>query len=90
MTPLDLEILSHYYVTPEPHPNQEAHAVQASIGCFVSDGILEQRPRTGENPLLSYQLTEKGVAFLQLLLQTPYPKQVFVDDSGNVIEYSWP
>ena len=82
MTPNDLEILIHCNVCPEPHPRLHALAVEESIRNFIRDGILEVGEK--EN---TFKTTEKGRAWLQMILKTPYPALVWVDEDGWKIEY---
>jgi len=77
MTPNDLEILIHCYVSPEEHPRINAPAVMESIGKFVDDDILEERITDGDKML--FKVTEKGVAFLRMILSTPYPIKVWIN-----------
>lgn len=79
-TPNDIEILIHCYTCPAPHPRIEAGAVQETIKRFVSDGIIEQ---CGEE---FYHTTEKGKAWLESILQVPYPTRAWVDKDNNIIE----
>ncbi len=83
MTPNDIEILIHYHSCPEPHPRIHAPAVEDSIRNFLADGILELRKTDKED---TFRTTEKGRAWLQMILDTPYPTLVWVDEKGNKIE----
>lgn len=78
MTPNDLEVLIHCYVSPERHPRIDAPAVREAIKKFIRDGIIDERHRT----------TEKGEAWLELILRVPYPKKAYVDEEGKVIRYT--
>ena len=81
MTPNDLEILIHCNCFAEVHPRSHTPAVKGSITQFVFDGILERRP---EYLCLDiYKLTEKGRAWFEMILETPYPTLVWVDSRGK-------
>jgi len=80
MTPNDLEILIHYYVSNEPHPRLNAPAVQHSIEKFVLDGIFKLYVIGNKT-----RITEKGKAWLKTILSVPYPQKVWVDENGDVI-----
>lgn len=80
-TPSDIEILIHYYVSPEPHPREDAPAVTATIQMYLRDGIFEINTLCDSG----YNVTEKGAIWLHILRNIPYPKQVWTDKEGNVI-----
>lgn len=65
MTPLELQILIHCYITLTEHPNKDAPAVKEAFNKFKADGIIE--------PTFN-RLTEKGRAWLEVILNTPCPK----------------
>ncbi len=73
MTPNDLEVLIHYHTSSGPHPRIKAPAVSESINGFLKDGILK---RTGD---LNIVVTEMGRAWLDIILETPYPTMVWAD-----------
>ena len=77
-SPLEIEVLLHYYYSPDPHPKHNTEGVVNIIHKFRNHGIFTDQVQP--------YLTDKGKAWLHLILNTPYPKQVFVDQFGNVIE----
>jgi hypothetical protein len=79
MTPNDIEVLIHCYVTPCIHPRIEAPAVIGAMRAFASEGILEKQD--GE----MYSVTDKGEALMNMLCSTPLPVQVWADGCGNII-----
>jgi len=82
LTPNALEILIHYFVCPDPHPRFHAPAVKEAISHFLEEGILESNDSLD---LGTYSLTDKGGAWLTIILQTPYPKQVWIDQDNKMI-----
>ena len=88
-TPNDIEVLLHYYVSPEPHPRVEADAVRQTIGRYLKEGILEEDKEgtfvEGTKKLNCYCVTDKGKAWLRLILSVPYPKQAWVGQDGKII-----
>ena len=78
ITPIELEVLIYHYCSPEPYPYRESPAGSAAIKKFREDGIF--------NTAIHPQVTDKGKAWLKLILDVPYPRQVFVDQNNNVIE----
>lgn len=77
-SPLEIEVLLHYYYWLDPHPKHNTEGVAKIIHKFRVDGIFTDQVQP--------YLTDKGKAWLHLILNTPYPKQAFVDQHNNVIE----
>jgi hypothetical protein len=74
MTPNDLDILIHYYVCPDIHERYYAPAVMESCREFVQSGIFVS---SGEDGIFS--VTEKGRAWMELILNTPMPILKWID-----------
>lgn len=74
MTPNDIEILLHYYTTPEPHERVSAPAVIKAIKNFRQRGILED----SDNPS-GLRVSEKGEKLVEMLCETPDPINVWID-----------
>lgn len=72
MTPCELQILLHYYVSPELYEYRDAPAVRDFTQSFVFREIL--RPKGDV-----YELTDLGLYWLRSILNTPVPKIVYVD-----------
>ena len=72
MTPNDIEVLLHCHVSPQPHPRNNAPAVQAAIACFMRDELIEPivdcPQREGQE---IYITTAKGKALVAKLCATP-------------------
>ena len=79
MTPNELEILMHYYISPKPHPRIDAPACQETTQKFMDDGIFEF------NGGDSYLVTEKGQAWIRMILKTPYPIPAYIDHKGKEV-----
>ncbi len=78
-SPLEIELLIHFYACAEDHPRRNAPAVEEAICNFVLDGIFELRSNR-------IQVTEKGRAWLKVILSTEYPSLAWVDKNGQVID----
>ncbi len=76
-SPITLEIVLHYYYSPDPYPH-DSPAAKDSIQRLINDGILKSNP---------VRITDKGIAWVLVLLRTPYPQLVstWVDANGVVI-----
>lgn len=79
-TPNEIEVLLHYHVSPEPHPRIGYGAVTEAVHRFARNGILSKVE--GDR----YTLTDRGKAWLQEILSVPYPRQAWVNSTGEVIE----
>ncbi len=79
MTPLAIEILLHFHVSPLPHPLSAYPAVAAEIESQLNNGLIEEEKA-------SYRTTERGKAHVQQLCNLPFPTQMWVDKDGNKID----
>ena len=79
MTPLGITVVLHYYTTPEALPNSDAPAVREMVSSLIRDGIL------GREALGLPFVTDRGRAWIELLLRTPFPRMAWVDENGNDI-----
>lgn len=80
MTPNDIEIILHYYTTPEPHPRKDFPEVIKSTNNFMNNGLI-----SFSNGMSGYAVTPKGKAYIKLLLSIPFPEEAFLDQYGNKI-----
>ena len=80
MTPNDIEVLIHCYVSAAPHPRGEAPAVQEAYRDLRANGLIEQ-----DVQLSHYHTTDRGEAHVKLLCATPWPTQIWVDHNGKRI-----
>ncbi|MCK4782116.1 MAG: hypothetical protein KAV87_00085 [Desulfobacteraceae bacterium] len=78
MSPNDLEILIHFYVSPTQHPRAEY--IDAACDAMKGKGLLDIDGH------FKWFITSKGKAFLQCILATPFPKQVWLDGNGKLID----
>ena len=81
-TPCEIDVLLHYYTTPERHEHDTAGAVVSAISRFIKDGMIQ----TDSQSASGYRVTEKGEFFITMLMSTPLPESAFVDPrtrSGN-------
>jgi hypothetical protein len=82
ISPNDLEILIHYNSNPiTPFPRTGAPAVDDAIDRFIDNEIIRSTARQS-----CYKLTSKGRAWLQCILATPFPKKVWLDGNGKLID----
>lgn len=78
MTPLAIEILLHFHVSPLPHPLSAYPAVADEIESQLRDGLIEEEKA-------SYRTTERGKAHIRQLCNLPFPTQMWADKDGNKI-----
>ena len=74
MTPNDIEILLHFYTTPEPHERMDALAVKEAIESFLERKILVY-----DNGDARFHVTGKGEKLVHMLCETPDPIQRWLD-----------
>ena len=75
-TPNDIDVMLHYYASPTIHPRADAPAVREATEMFVREGLLE--PEGSHH----YNATDKGAAWISMLLRVPFPRVAWADDSG--------
>ena len=88
LTPNALEVLIHYHTCRSPHPRLEAPAVKDDIHYFVDSGIFVKKDLcniTGPSSQYTYCVTEKGKAWLTMILRTPCPVNRWTDPRTNGI-----
>lgn len=79
MTPNDINILLHFYTTPEPLPRKNAIAVQEAVLSFIQRGILVWEVESANEAPGQYRVTQKGEKLVRMLCDTPDPVQVWLD-----------
>jgi len=87
MSPLELEVLLNIYYSPVWQNPKFVHE-EAFIFQLKENGIIaESKRKTLEPPLThGWALTDKGNAWVQLILNVPMPKKAWVDENGQVIK----
>ena len=81
MTPYELTVLIHHYVSPGLFQFCETDLYKDTCTRFVFDGLfLDSKMDNG------YEVTGLGKAWILAILRTPVPKLVYVDAEGKVIE----
>ena len=82
MTPCQLEVLIHCHVCPFPHPRREAQSVSEAFDFFL-DGDIIVHVEASEPTF--YTTTDKGKAWLAVILDTPCPTQQWLDEQGRPV-----
>lgn len=81
MTPLAIEMLIWFHTRGAeagPFPNIRMGSPQGEIVAgFLAEGIIEAYE--GTSPQHTYRTTDRGKAWLTMMLDTPMPKQVWID-----------
>lgn len=85
MSPADLGVLIHYHCIPEPHPRFAEEWVQSLTEAWVKEGILEETMGTVFDPtaLPVFSTTERGQKWMEMILSTPQPEQIWIDPRDN-------
>ena len=74
MTPLELEILLHYYRTPGYPPGRSESEVSATK-MWVKQGMLKEL--TAWDPYNELRITPRGKCLIEEILATPFPIQTW-------------
>lgn len=77
MTPLEIDMLVHYYTRPTEYGNKDdnydAPAVKASLSWMVSADLLKRQELDG-----TYKITEKGKAYVDAFRNLPLPEKHWI------------
>ena len=76
-SPLRINLILCIY-TGQPLNNLEFPAQKEAIKYFLSEGLVT-RISADEGEISNYELTEKGLHFVAMILETPLPLEVFID-----------
>lgn len=68
-SPAEIKAILHFYYSPEPYDGF------LPVNKFVGAGILT----FAEDTPAGYKLTEKGMAWVEMILSTPYPVSAWID-----------
>jgi len=74
MTPLEMRFLLDCYTTPDPSCCADTEPGQGAVNEFLQAGIITLGAQPG-----SWDVTDKGLKFLNMILDTPYPEQAYID-----------
>lgn len=86
-TPSDIEVMLHFYYSPERHPRESAPAVQNAIVGFMNDGLLREREGLNQHGS-RFETTGRGKAWVEMICATPYPEQAWTNPlTGNVVDF---
>ena len=81
LTPYQLSVLMHHYVSPAEYEHGRLSGLyDETIKMFTELGVWRRICRD-----YNAGLTDLGRAWCQSILQTPIPRQVFVDHNNHII-----
>lgn len=80
-SPANIEVLLHYYSNPAPHPRADAPVVINATCHFIDLGVVWYDAAEGR-----YRTTKKGDAWVKALCNVECPREVYVDQQGNILE----
>ncbi len=92
MSPLELQILLHYHVSSEDYPRANHGSIKESIDvlhrCSLIEPALITELTEPHHPVkpAEWQLTNKGKAHLNQILNLALPREVYLNSVGNEIE----
>lgn len=83
LTPVEIEFLIHCHIFPQTHSRIDTGSVQTGIAKMLQEDLIQQED--GRTDL--YELTERGLALMEVYTSTPLPVSVehWVDADDNVL-----
>ena len=83
ITPFELKILLHIYAIADVLPEWDIPLTRDTVAVFLQDGIIKT-PRVwsadhAEIPPQQFSLSERGNAWVEMILSTPYPVHRWAD-----------
>lgn len=81
LAPIDIEVILHYYVSPDPHPRITTLAISQAIDFFIEQSMLV---KTGEPEVI--RVTNRGKVWIDMLRSTPFPEQRWIDPRKGAME----
>ena len=76
MTPLQIEILLHYYAKPTDYPYMDPTSQQEAFKFFIKNRLLVTIDPTTHGA--TYIITDKGNAYINALRKMPLPVSVWI------------
>lgn len=83
-TPLHLQLILHAHVTNSPYPTWELPVAREYTAELIRLGLIEGN-LVSEFGGGSCSTTEKGEAFIEMLLRTPLPVQLWCAPNGKPV-----
>lgn len=85
MTPFEIEILIHYYVSPTPHRVELENSPiwPETRAWFLAQGLLAARTESSRYGA-TYECTKRGEAWINYICQLPLPTQQWVMETEEV------
>lgn len=80
LSPAELGILLHHCVSPADYPYPSS-VYNETVERFKVEGVFEFSHELDNG----YAVTDLGKAWIECILRTPKPKQVWVDSAGVVV-----
>ena len=77
MTPYEIDLILWHHVCREPWPKSDAPIFQGTIDALVDARILEPMPMASGRH--TYATTDRGKRFVEMLCETPFPEQRWID-----------
>ena len=83
ISPSNLELLLHYFHSAQPHPRVDAPAIQSGIAYLLMEDMIVARGESFSGEPRRYQTTDKADAYIQHLLEIPFPEAKWVIPDGS-------
>lgn len=75
-SPLDIEVMMYCYARGDQHPRYGNESVDDSHNRLLCYHLIEMDKSKGEN---GYKATDKGLAWVGFLCNTPFPVKAYID-----------
>lgn len=84
MTPHDLKILIHHYVSPERHENWNSPAYKVAVDSMIQAGILVSKENGYADDYVpsNLALSDRGMVYMEHILTRPWPTEKVVWEFG--------
>ena len=80
LSPYELGVLMHHYTSPAEYAHHDKDLYDETLRKFIGLSVWRRLDRD-----YNAGLTDLGKAWCQSILQTPLPRQVFVDNNNHII-----
>ena len=78
MTPYEIGVLIHCYVSPTKHPQSDTKLFQQTIEMLMNEDMVYELED-------HYTTTDRGNAYMKMLQTLQFPQLAWVDERGKVI-----
>jgi hypothetical protein len=78
LKPIDIIILMHIYIFPEPYPEYDSPSFIEAVKFFLEEQLVVGRTTLKGHPQL-YSITDRGRKLIEMMCGTPLPEKIWID-----------